>query len=66
MSLVNYIYDTGGNLQQVPGFATYSGYNALGQVGSVTYGNNINMTIWTGLHRRRARCTEQSHTIIIR
>jgi RHS repeat-associated protein len=38
------MYDNIGNLQQVPGFATYSGYNALGQVGSVTYDNGIATT----------------------
>ncbi len=43
-TLINYVYDDGGNLRQVPGYATYSGYNALGQVGSVTYGNNITTT----------------------
>jgi len=42
--MVYYLYDSGGNIQQVPGFATYSGYNALGQMGSATYGNGITTT----------------------
>ena len=37
--IVNYTYDTGGNLQDVVGYATFSNYNALGQAGGVTYGN---------------------------
>jgi RHS repeat-associated protein len=37
--IVNYTYDTGGNLQAVTGYTTYSNYNALGQAGGVTYGN---------------------------
>jgi YD repeat-containing protein len=40
--VVNYTYDTGGNLQDVVGYATYSNYNALGQAGLVTNGNGDN------------------------
>jgi len=40
--IVNYTYDTGGNLQDVVGYATYSNYNALGQAGLVTNGNGDN------------------------
>ena len=39
--IVNYTYNTGGSLQQVGSFATYSGYNALRQKGTVTYGNGV-------------------------
>ncbi|MFZ3138668.1 MAG: FG-GAP-like repeat-containing protein, partial [Thermodesulfovibrionales bacterium] len=42
--VVNYLYDAGGNIYQVPGFATYGGYNALGQPGTVTYGNGVTTT----------------------
>jgi RHS repeat-associated protein len=42
--VVYYLYDSGGNIQQVPGFAAYSGYNALGQIGTVTYNNGITTT----------------------
>ena len=37
--IVNYIYDTGGNLNSIAGYAAYSNYNALGQAGLVTYQN---------------------------
>jgi len=38
---VTYHYDPAGNLDQVIGYATYAGFNALGQPGSVTYGNGV-------------------------
>jgi RHS repeat-associated protein len=38
------MHDNIGKLQQVPGFATYSEYNALGQIGSVTYDNGVATT----------------------
>jgi len=41
---VTYNYDTGGNLSTVAGastYAAYSGYTALGQPGSVTFGNGV-------------------------
>lgn len=42
--VVYYLYDAGGNISEVPGFATYSGYNALGQPGTVTYDNEVTTT----------------------
>ncbi len=44
---IKYEYDTGGNLLRVKNnsgsyaYATYTGYNALGQVGTITYGNGV-------------------------
>jgi RHS repeat-associated protein len=38
---VTYTYDTGGNLLQAGGYATYTGYNASGQPQTVTFGNNV-------------------------
>jgi RHS repeat-associated protein len=39
---VTYQYDTGGNLDNVVGYARYSSYNALGQAGLLTYANGDN------------------------
>lgn len=39
--IVGYGYDNSGNLAQVIGYATYSGFNALGQPGAVTFGNGV-------------------------
>ena len=39
--VVQYLYDLGGNLSQVVGYATFSEYNALGQAKYITYGNNV-------------------------
>jgi RHS repeat-associated protein len=46
--IVTYIYDSGGNLVTVSGggtnYATYANFNALGQPGTVTNGNNVSTT----------------------
>ncbi len=45
---IKYEYDTGGNLLRVKNnstgfvYATYSNYNAVGQTGSIGYGNGVN------------------------
>ncbi|HEY6871380.1 MAG TPA: SpvB/TcaC N-terminal domain-containing protein [Geobacteraceae bacterium] len=45
---VSYVYDpTGGNLSQVAGYVSYAGYNALGQPGSVTFGDGITTSATT-------------------
>lgn len=38
---LTYHYDPAGNLDQAIGYATFAGFNALGQPGSVTYGNGV-------------------------
>ncbi|MEW6328422.1 MAG: toxin TcdB middle/N-terminal domain-containing protein [Thermodesulfobacteriota bacterium] len=43
--IVNYSYDTGGNLSGVSGFAAYGDYNALGQAANITYANGVNTTL---------------------
>ncbi len=42
--IVSYSYDTGSNLSQITGYATYSNYNALGQPGTITYANGVSTT----------------------
>jgi RHS repeat-associated protein len=37
--IMSYGYDTGGNLNQAIGYFTYSGFNALGQPDTLTFGN---------------------------
>jgi RHS repeat-associated protein len=44
---VGYDYDDAGNLVHVGGYATYEGYNALGQPGKVTYEKNGVTTDYT-------------------
>jgi RHS repeat-associated protein len=39
--VVQYSYDSGGNLSQVVGYAAFADYNALGQPKTATYGNNV-------------------------
>ncbi len=45
LEVVNYTYDTGGNLASIydgtTTYASYSGYNALGQNSNITYGNGV-------------------------
>jgi len=38
---ITYHYDSAGNLDQAIGYATFYGFNALGQPGRVTYGNGV-------------------------
>jgi RHS repeat-associated protein len=38
---VTYRYDAAGNLVDIPGYATFTGHNALGQPGTVTYANGV-------------------------
>ncbi|MEW5745818.1 MAG: FG-GAP-like repeat-containing protein [Nitrospirota bacterium] len=40
-SIVSYRYNTGGFLSEVVGYAIYSGYNALGQPGTINYANGV-------------------------
>jgi len=41
---VSYVYDAGGNLSQVDGYATFSDYNASGRPRNVTFGNGVTTT----------------------
>jgi YD repeat-containing protein len=60
---VSYSYDAAGNLQSVGGYATYSGYNALGQAGTVTYGNEVETTYqFNPLNNRLFSITTNSPT----
>ncbi|WP_298273061.1 hypothetical protein [Geobacter sp.] len=38
---LTYSYDTAGNLSQAGGYATFTNYNALGQPGTLTFGNGV-------------------------
>jgi RHS repeat-associated protein len=40
----SYQYDAAGNLSAVTGYITFNGYNALGQPGLLTFGNNVSTT----------------------
>lgn len=42
--MVNYDYDLGGNITDVPGYAAIIDYNALGQPGKIIFGNGITTT----------------------
>ncbi|MFZ1991549.1 MAG: RHS repeat-associated core domain-containing protein, partial [Alphaproteobacteria bacterium] len=42
---VGYDYDTGGNLTGAGGYAMYGGFNALGQAGSINYGNGVSTAL---------------------
>ncbi len=41
---VSYLYDSGGNLWQITGYAIYSNYDASGHPGNVTFGNGVTTT----------------------
>lgn len=41
---VSYLYDAGGNLSQVVGYAAFSNYNASGRARNVTFGNGVTTT----------------------
>ncbi|MHC1725688.1 MAG: RHS repeat-associated core domain-containing protein [Syntrophobacteraceae bacterium] len=38
---VNYSYDSGGNISQISGYATFPSYTALGQMKTITYSNGV-------------------------
>ncbi|MCP5003591.1 MAG: RHS repeat protein, partial [Planctomycetes bacterium] len=66
--IVNYSYDTGGNLSSIydgtTTYATHSGYNALGQNSNITYGNGVTTDYTyddvTGNYRLKSIATETS------
>jgi len=64
---VNYGYDSGGNLTSAGSFAAYSGFNALGQPGKVTYGNGIATTYQydTGNNRLKGISTTRGPTPLL-
>ena len=43
---VAYLYDNGGNLSEINGYAEYDEYNALGQPGKLYFGNGIVTGYW--------------------
>ncbi len=50
---VNYFYDTGGNISQISGYATFPSYTALGQAKTIAYANGVatDLTYWN-THQR--------------
>jgi len=56
---VDYTYDTGGNLLEVGGDVTYTGYNAAGQRGKATFANGVTTT-YTYSHADNATCPKDN------
>ena len=50
---VTYSYDTGGNISQISGYATFPSYTALGQAKTIAYANGVatDLTYWN-THQR--------------